>query len=411
MLGSVRVLRIVFKEGYQIMAGLVVPPIPSPSSARASPPSSKENSSSDATDDNFLSILGENESETEIPTDTIATSSKQSSHRYRNNGKDGKSEDDTEPLLYGLPIIDVNIQDNPILPIGKSISGPGMRRLLSQPHGISSDTIGTEDSGHVNLGIPQTVNADILAVSIEKEDTSVTDSEKAVESVPSDAIYSLKRLLPGDKSSDALNPNSNVDADTSESTSAVSHKKIKQDQNEKSPESLSKDSTAQVLASATALSAQVSSSNDARLLPTNHSIPVSVTALTQQLVAQSSSLKNGETAEMQLRLRPPDLGDVSVTLHRSEGGRLSALLIPVLQDAAQVIKANLHHLQTALDQQSFGGRANVAVDNGAYSGHQSHQPWQQPEATSSISSMPIATSTSGSGARLRLATSLVDYDA
>jgi len=91
-----------------------------------------------------------------------------------------------------------------------------------------------------------------------------------------------------------------------------------------------------------------------------------------QIVTQATLLHNGQATEMQLRLRPPELGDVQVTLRRDANGVISAHLIPATREAGAIINANLHHLRQSLDRQSAGGQAQVSVGHRDAADHHQH---------------------------------------
>jgi hypothetical protein len=100
------------------------------------------------------------------------------------------------------------------------------------------------------------------------------------------------------------------------------------------------------------------SMSDGGAVNANH--PAIPTA-TARVVATAQTLARGATAELQLRLRPPDLGAVQVILRRSAGGDLTVQLIPATHAAADALGANLHHLRAALEAHSPGQHADVTL--------------------------------------------------
>jgi hypothetical protein len=136
-----------------------------------------------------------------------------------------------------------------------------------------------------------------------------------------------------------------------------------------------------------------------------------------QIVARAAMLQRGQATELHMQLRPPDLGDLSVTLRRDLAGALSVHLVPANGEASRVLAANLHHLGAALDAHSSSGHASVtlgqrdaagqhrdrAADQDVRTGHaERHEDAQQtaPSARSTAARMPRAIRTGG-----------VDYDA
>ncbi len=144
-----------------------------------------------------------------------------------------------------------------------------------------------------------------------------------------------------------------------------------------------------------------------------------VASATTQIVAQATLVQNGQTAEMRLRLRPPDLGDLSVTLRRDMTGALTVRLVPATGEAAAVLGASLHHLHAALDQHSANGRASVSVDQrdvadqrqsaGQHPG--SERPGADGGSATPGGAAPAARSGGTRAARAPATASGIDYDA
>ncbi len=140
----------------------------------------------------------------------------------------------------------------------------------------------------------------------------------------------------------------------------------------------------------------------------------------QQIVAQAALLHNGQTTEMQLRLRPPELGEVRITLRRDAGGVISAHLVPATQEAGAILNANLHHLRQTLNQQSTGGRAEVSVGHRDAADHHQHanqgRHLHEDDTTSPIAPAATANNAQATAASRRShhagqAGASVDYDA
>lgn len=102
--------------------------------------------------------------------------------------------------------------------------------------------------------------------------------------------------------------------------------------------------------------------------PGTASMPPVIQHAADQIVAQASLLQNGQSAEMRLRLRPPDLGDLQVTLRRETHGGLTVHLIPATREGSDALAANLHHLQSMLDAQSNGQGAQLSLTQYGSSG-------------------------------------------
>jgi Flagellar hook-length control protein FliK len=148
-------------------------------------------------------------------------------------------------------------------------------------------------------------------------------------------------------------------------------------------------------------------------------VPSSIEQMTNQVTAQAQLIQNGQSAEMRLRLRPPDLGDVQITLRRDAEGVLSAHLVPVQHDATLLLTQHISHLQQALDQHSHGGHAEVSIGQQETGDRQSRRQgqqwtgaasssWESDDTDSSTTSLARASPISG---RSRATQSLVDYNA
>ncbi len=99
----------------------------------------------------------------------------------------------------------------------------------------------------------------------------------------------------------------------------------------------------------------------------------------REIALQAQLVGRGQSAEMRLRLRPPDLGEVGVTVRRSATGGLTVHLAPASPEAAAVLRAHLPHLQTALEPHSQGQGAQVTLGQHDASGS-SHRRADAPDA-------------------------------
>nr|MBA3827066.1 flagellar hook-length control protein FliK [Ktedonobacterales bacterium] len=134
---------------------------------------------------------------------------------------------------------------------------------------------------------------------------------------------------------------------------------------------------------------------------------------TREIVAQAQLLGHGQSAEMRLRLRPPELGEVGVTIRRTATGGLTMHINPASPAAAAVLRSHLPQLQTALDQQSQGQGAQVTLGQHDASGSSHRQgggngargdEHAPPSSSTPTASRPVAS------ARVTRNTAL-DYDA
>ena len=140
---------------------------------------------------------------------------------------------------------------------------------------------------------------------------------------------------------------------------------------------------------------------------------------THQIVAQAQLLQNGQTAEMRLRLRPPDLGEVNVTVRRDATGGLTVHLVAATSEAASALNANMHFLRASLDQHSHGRGAEVTLGQHDAAGSPPQQgrghatPGQENDGSlleeTSISINKLSTTQSQPSPSVRNST--VDYDA
>jgi|GEM_PF-5125484 len=89
--------------------------------------------------------------------------------------------------------------------------------------------------------------------------------------------------------------------------------------------------------------------------------PAPIPQIAQQLVAQATMVKSGQSTEMRLRLRPPELGDVSIIMRRDATGALTTTLIPATQAAYAALQANMHHLRAVLVPHSQGAAPDVQL--------------------------------------------------
>lgn len=132
----------------------------------------------------------------------------------------------------------------------------------------------------------------------------------------------------------------------------------------------------------------------------------------QEIVAQAQLLRNGQTTEMRLRLRPPDLGEVGVTVQRAMNGGLTVHLVPATREAAAALGANLHTLRATLEAQSNGQGANVTLGQHDASGSSQHQRREAFTGESApMPDAPAAPPTSRASTTQPRTTSTIDYDA
>ncbi len=83
--------------------------------------------------------------------------------------------------------------------------------------------------------------------------------------------------------------------------------------------------------------------------------------LTQMIVHQAVLLQRGDSTEMRLRLSPPALGQIQVTIRRDAQGALSAQLTPSTHAAAALLTAHQQTIRDALAAHSTTGDASVMV--------------------------------------------------
>ena len=161
--------------------------------------------------------------------------------------------------------------------------------------------------------------------------------------------------------------------------------------------------------------------------PTSISAPTApthpaVANAAHQIVAQAQLLHNGQSAEMRLRLRPPDLGEVNVTVRRDADGGLTVHLVAATREAASALNANMHFLRASLDQHSTGRGAEVTLGQhdsaGSSPQHGRNQPTPGQEQDGSTRDAPpsalnklAATSIRASPNTQSIRNSTVDYDA
>lgn len=83
--------------------------------------------------------------------------------------------------------------------------------------------------------------------------------------------------------------------------------------------------------------------------------PPAIQEVIQQALAQAVLLRQGQATEMRLRLRPPALGEVQITVRRDALGQLSAHLAPTTAAATAMLIAHQQDLRIALAQHSATG--------------------------------------------------------
>jgi flagellar hook-length control protein FliK len=181
-----------------------------------------------------------------------------------------------------------------------------------------------------------------------------------------------------------------------------------------------------------ATSATLATANDVSVAnmpgngPTVSTTPISVPTSTpithpavqnaaHQIAAQAQLVQSGQTAEMRLRLRPPDLGEVQVTIRRTATGSLAVHLIPATSEASAALTTNLHLLRGALEPHSQGQSAQVTLTQHHASGSPQHggrHNEQTPEDTAAANhDTPAQTTASNTLPRPRPNLGTIDYDA